>query len=641
MTTTHSKLDDKCDEDSVTLAVEKSYMDTLQVIFFKALAALIGSKEINITHEALAYITMLAELHLDQLIKRMHKLCNIQRRQEPSLSDIRLTMDSVGLKIHELEEQRGLHSKYIDALNHLQLDFKSEPLGRDEEAFFNTSNEHVKKLVPSRKQPGEHVPNWMPAYPPDHTFMATPVYSERVTDPRALREKLVEEGRLAEDALRRITGKIKLKDDLAEDEDEEEEEKDDKEQELVEVELESNEQMSELVGDEKSEVEEDAADIEGAADGEQEEEEEEDGDNNEDDNDKSEITLEKRGEESHEKDEQKIFESKSDETVVLNKETDTILLKSDEIQQEDQNDAWEEATNEMAENRNIDEVSVDSDGDVSLADANVSTIPDASAAIPSETETKHDEKNNDNSINEDTNSNENKNENNIDSINNLKEESSESHPIRSTEAPPPQNASVEVKNLEQKKPISLKISFGKSLSTNSSISSKPEEAPFSLASTTTDPNIKNKDNETTLSHPTDIKTTKTMTAAEISKFDPFGLKTTSRKFDILGYVARRKKILENRKNTKRSKDTVETESNKVFNTATKQMKAFDDQTHNNEDGLNQDSRQNDSYSESSWLRTVQHEYEVAFASILRTQTTDTKPVLESELVNCDSDKYAR
>ncbi|KAA8917028.1 hypothetical protein TRICI_000814 [Trichomonascus ciferrii] len=141
-----------------------------------------------------------------------------------------------GIRIHDLEQQMHVSSRYIDLLNQLQVDPTEEPVPEAAKPFFDVPAHSLNKLVPNRKMPGEHVPSWLPTYPPDHTFMATPQYTDRITDPRLLREKIVEEGRLAETALRRLTETVRVGDEnLLEEEDEEM--KEEEEEELVEVEL--------------------------------------------------------------------------------------------------------------------------------------------------------------------------------------------------------------------------------------------------------------------------------------------------------------------------------------------------------------------------------------------------------------------
>ena len=57
-------------------------------------------------------------------------------------------------------------------------------------------DEHIRK----------HVPNHFPAFPSKHTYKATPDFPERENDPRKIRERATQEGRLGEEALRRLVG---------------------------------------------------------------------------------------------------------------------------------------------------------------------------------------------------------------------------------------------------------------------------------------------------------------------------------------------------------------------------------------------------------------------------------------------------
>lgn len=51
-----------------------------------------------------------------------------------------------------------------------------------------------------------YIPKHFPEFPSKHTYKATPEYAEHEQDPRKVREKATEEGRLGEEALRRLVG---------------------------------------------------------------------------------------------------------------------------------------------------------------------------------------------------------------------------------------------------------------------------------------------------------------------------------------------------------------------------------------------------------------------------------------------------
>ena len=56
------------------------------------------------------------------------------------------------------------------------------------------------------KQQAPYIPSHFPGFPSKHTYKATPEFVEREEDPRTVRERATEEGRLGEEALRRLIG---------------------------------------------------------------------------------------------------------------------------------------------------------------------------------------------------------------------------------------------------------------------------------------------------------------------------------------------------------------------------------------------------------------------------------------------------
>lgn len=59
---------------------------------------------------------------------------------------------------------------------------------------------------PPNEQATAFVPNHFPEFPSKHTYKATAEFPERESDPRRVRERATEEGRLGEEALRRLVG---------------------------------------------------------------------------------------------------------------------------------------------------------------------------------------------------------------------------------------------------------------------------------------------------------------------------------------------------------------------------------------------------------------------------------------------------
>ncbi|KAF2742758.1 hypothetical protein M011DRAFT_471942 [Sporormia fimetaria CBS 119925] len=54
------------------------------------------------------------------------------------------------------------------------------------------------------KETRKYIPTHMPPFPPKHAWKATPVYTQRESDPRKIREKATEEGIRAEQSLRKL-----------------------------------------------------------------------------------------------------------------------------------------------------------------------------------------------------------------------------------------------------------------------------------------------------------------------------------------------------------------------------------------------------------------------------------------------------
>lgn len=77
---------------------------------------------------------------------------------------------------------------------------------------------NVVELPPSFREhqtQERYIPSSLPKLPSPHTYKATPVYPQQETDPRRIRELATEEGKLGEQALRKLAGAVKLESALA------------------------------------------------------------------------------------------------------------------------------------------------------------------------------------------------------------------------------------------------------------------------------------------------------------------------------------------------------------------------------------------------------------------------------------------
>lgn len=195
-----------------------------QELFGRAVAALLASRRISATQNAFEALHALAEQYLENLVAELARATRVQRRTAPGVADCLVLLRLTGLNASLLEDEREAEQRFPTTLPAAWTEIELSMLPtveHDSSELFSTSSgsgattSRKRKLVPSRKDRGKHIPDWMPEFPPDHTFMTTCSLPDRVTDPRALREMIVQEGQLAEHALRRLTGVIRVDENAA------------------------------------------------------------------------------------------------------------------------------------------------------------------------------------------------------------------------------------------------------------------------------------------------------------------------------------------------------------------------------------------------------------------------------------------
>lgn len=180
--------------------------DFLQVIFRKCIAAIIGANGVHIDQGAFEYVVLLAELRMQELYSHLAKLSSIQRRTQPSLSDLGLLFAMHNLDPFQLERQMSLSGPHVDALNSFQLNPTEADIDEASQAFFDSKIFEINRIVESKQRLPSYAPEWSPALPPDHTYLASADFRNRVRGLQELHEDLVEEGHLAERALQQLLG---------------------------------------------------------------------------------------------------------------------------------------------------------------------------------------------------------------------------------------------------------------------------------------------------------------------------------------------------------------------------------------------------------------------------------------------------
>ncbi|KAK9246833.1 transcription factor TFIID complex subunit 8 C-term-domain-containing protein [Lipomyces tetrasporus] len=166
--------------------------------------------EIPCSSEALQYLSVIAEEYFMRLLTKLHKIAMIQRRSKPGIRDLALLFTEDGIFTSDLEEEY-FRTQFIF----------QEPLpppapqanGTSAEDEMQTAQiaeqqKELAALVVSTRTAAEiaYIPEWMPPLPADHTYRSTPIFANRTTSPRDVRERMLEEGRVIEEALRKLGG---------------------------------------------------------------------------------------------------------------------------------------------------------------------------------------------------------------------------------------------------------------------------------------------------------------------------------------------------------------------------------------------------------------------------------------------------
>lgn len=210
--------------------------------------------------------------------KRLNRLKEIQRRRLPNRDDLNLLLREGYVDLQGLNEMYYMTQEYNkcnkksknNILNEINKKAHVATLafnGHDNGMFNKISDNNdgvieenswwIDQIV-HRKNRRSYIPDWMPPLPPDYTFKSTPKYSQRITSPIELREKIVQEGRFAEKALDHIIGKENTSIKLSKSEDEsvssgsenEYIEKDENYNKNVEIDKESSEKKNKTVDEE-------------------------------------------------------------------------------------------------------------------------------------------------------------------------------------------------------------------------------------------------------------------------------------------------------------------------------------------------------------------------------------------------------
>ncbi|CAX44249.1 TBP-associated factor, putative [Candida dubliniensis CD36] len=176
-------------------------MDT---VLESIVGTLLETRNYTFTEQFLDQLTELTLQYINELSADLSKYTRIQRRQQPSISDIKLLLKLKHISTNELIQEIELSKKftYRKQLTSLLDSLVEEPINEQSRPFFDQSS--ITELVPRLNVKPSYIPSYLPDLPPDYTYQSTPEYMETLTDLKKLRMKLVEESRMTETSLYKL-----------------------------------------------------------------------------------------------------------------------------------------------------------------------------------------------------------------------------------------------------------------------------------------------------------------------------------------------------------------------------------------------------------------------------------------------------
>lgn len=191
-------------------------------VLAKSIALQLKPMNAQITQFAFERLLQLADGQLNDMISQLHRMSNLQRRETVAKGDVSMLMRGFNLSPSSIELQSQISQyysqKYPEEFNRIHS-FQDLPPTLTNEMIPFEDHEAIKQnvstvLVPPTNPLQSFLPNWLPDFPPDHTYKFTPQYSHPITDETTIRRQIVEEGKQSELALSHLSQKKNTTDEI-------------------------------------------------------------------------------------------------------------------------------------------------------------------------------------------------------------------------------------------------------------------------------------------------------------------------------------------------------------------------------------------------------------------------------------------
>ncbi|RPB22157.1 hypothetical protein L211DRAFT_869542 [Terfezia boudieri ATCC MYA-4762] len=154
------------------------------------------------TRVAQETLRSLAEDYMLSMMQEIQRFAHAQRRTRPTVVDFQQMLLQKNISINDLDDEM----QRVPSTPSIPLP-PPLPMSREERDFMRNPAT-VRDLLGAGLDGGAdnrpYIPDHLPSFPSKHTYLTTPVFTERPKEPRVIREMATQEAMLAESALRKI-----------------------------------------------------------------------------------------------------------------------------------------------------------------------------------------------------------------------------------------------------------------------------------------------------------------------------------------------------------------------------------------------------------------------------------------------------
>ncbi|KAF8475856.1 transcription factor TFIID complex subunit 8 C-term-domain-containing protein [Kalaharituber pfeilii] len=154
------------------------------------------------TRVAQERLRMLAEEYYLSMLERVARFAHAQRRTRPTVVDFQQMLIQSGITISSLLDE----TRRVPSTQPVPLDLPGPQSAEELEmsSQLNTLRGLLGAELDGASDSRPYIPDHLPPFPSKHTYLSTPVFTERPREPRVIREMATQEALLAENALRKI-----------------------------------------------------------------------------------------------------------------------------------------------------------------------------------------------------------------------------------------------------------------------------------------------------------------------------------------------------------------------------------------------------------------------------------------------------